>query len=206
MTDWAPLFNTSLSPLPSFRVTEVQESNKFCSNYLVNVNQLGWIWLYCWDLLVLWIWYSFCLFSLLGREPYLCDFVEKTNPKPVMFACIWTFTDRFLSNFVDKRSPKSTFWYQFRWPWPIKVTVVCDVKNFCAHFLANFWTSFFLMKFAMLWQLLAYWSSSWIWHALYLEYAFSIGLCWDACEPVSFKSGLMLGTTKLCSVIPVWIN
>ena len=40
-----------------------------------------------------------CLFSIQGREPYLCDFC-KTKPNPLTLACIQTFTDWFLSNLV----------------------------------------------------------------------------------------------------------
>ena len=37
-----------------------------------------------------------------------------------------------------QKALKSTFWYQFGWPWPsFKITVVWEIRNLCAHFYAT---------------------------------------------------------------------
>ena len=40
----------------------------------------------------------------------------------------------------------------------------------------------------------------------FMKYVFNIVLCQDTCEPIHFKLGMMLKTTKLNSLIPVWMS
>ena len=80
----------------------------------------------------LWMWYSFCLIQ--WRLSNLGDVVKESS------ACIWTFTDWFLSNSMWWYSVlKCIVSYQFVWPWPsFKVIVLRKIQRFCAHFLTNF--------------------------------------------------------------------
>ena len=39
-----------------------------------------------------------------------------------------------------------------------------------------------------------------------MKYTFYTALCQDNCEPICFKIGMMLKTTKLYSLIPVWMT
>ena len=44
------------------------------------------------------------------------------------------------------------------------------------------------------------------WHDFYAICTFNIIMCQDTCEPVCFKLGVMLDTTQLYSLIPVWVT
>ena len=48
------------------------------------------------------------------------------------------------------------------------------------------------------------------WRELYvcnfIKYTFNIGLHQDTCEPICFKLGMMLGTTKLFRMIPIKVT
>ena len=39
-----------------------------------------------------------------------------------------------------------------------------------------------------------------------MKYMFNIVMCQDTCEWICFELGMMLSTTKLYSLIPVWMN
>ena len=45
-----------------------------------------------------------------------------------------------------------------------------------------------------------------LWWRYFMEYTFNIVLCQDTCEPICYKLGMMLSTTKLCCLIPVWVT
>ena len=43
------------------------------------------------------------------------------------------------------------------------------------------------------------------WHD-FIKYMINIVLCWDICEPICFKLGMVLYMTKLYTLIPVWMT
>ena len=43
------------------------------------------------------------------------------------------------------------------------------------------------------------------WHD-FKKYMFDMVMCQDTCEPISFELGMMLNTTDLYSLIPVWMT
>ena len=109
------------------------------------------------------------------------------------------------------RSPNSTFWYQFRWPWfSVKVTVVWEIKIWCTHFLANFavwWNvtqSVGLFKLKLNLLSATNIEGSELYWCGFIKYSFNI--CPDAYEPIFFKLGMMLKITKLYSTIQVWLT
>ena len=40
----------------------------------------------------------------------------------------------------------------------------------------------------------------------FIRYTINIVLCWDTCEPICFELSAMLDTTKIYSLIPVWMT
>ena len=67
-------------------------------------------------------------------KPFLCDFITK---KRTFFLQRGIYT-LFFTLMRWQRPLNSTFWYQFKWPWPsFKVTGVWEIRNFCILLLAN---------------------------------------------------------------------
>ena len=135
-------------------------------------------------------------------------------------ACIGMFTNWFLSNLAWRwTSLNGIVWYHFEWPWPsFNVTVVWASKNFCANFLAIF--------FSWLgWNLIS-------WHDTGLLKAHTERISQDSksrertllhfffvlhskhwlafggyeMEWICFKFVVMTDATELYSLVPVWMT
>ena len=208
----------SKRPWPSFKVTGVQNSRNFCANYLMKFSiDVDGIWYTvetCWSdelhTLSLWSdWY--------WRERNSCGSVKK-NFSVGLFQ---TFTDRLLSNCLWwQKSIHSIFWYQFGWPWSscsFKVTVVWEVKHFCAYFLASFqliWMKISSVStFGLLKLMLNVFGTINIQgrdlclcNSVSIKYTFAICLYRDTCEPICFKLNMLLDMTTPYSLIPVWMT
>ena len=132
-------------------------------------------------------------------------------------ACIKTITHWFLSNLIWWYGPLSSiFWYKSNWPWSsLKVTDVWEIKNLGVCFLRNFTFNLDEIQYVATTCRFVKVQAKFIVHKYcssertlltWFHYTINIVLCWDTCEPICFKLGMMLDMTKLCSLIPAWIN
>ena len=105
---------------------------------------------------------------------------------------------------------------QFWWPWPsFKVTFVWEIRKTLVFIFSQIFVSIW-MEFSMLTQpvgllkliLNLFYTSNIQGRVLcrydFMNYTFNINMFQDTCEPICFKVGVMLNSTKLCSLIQVW--
>ena len=162
----------------------------------------------CWDLSVWWISYSFYhVHSILkGENPTDLISLKRTfnagsysdiyTPLSVQLVIIGTTKLYILISFGW---PRSSF----------KVTAVWEIKNFGVYFFRKFPQSVW-MKCSMLPHpvglLKLMLNLVCTCKGMNSADGTNIFLCWGTCESICFKLGTMLDTTKLNTLIPIWMT
>ena len=142
-------------------------------------------------------------FSIQGREPYLCDFVNKLEYW-LVFRHLLTSSFK-LGMMIGPLIP--TLWYQFGWLWPsFKVTVVWGIKDFGCPFSCKLkfqfgWNSVCCLELLVLLKLMLNHFALVLFKGespadVILWNRFNIIMCQETCELICFKLGMMLNTIE----------
>ena len=146
----------SMWPWPRLKVSGMQERKQFCASYLwkfvMGMGEIAML-LRLVGLFNLILIIS-CHINIQGKDSNLSDFVPPKN-----WACIWAFSDQFLSNQVWWQTPLYCIvWYHCEWPWLLfNVTAIWESRNICA-FSCRFLNWF--GKHLVCWHALLVWPGS----------------------------------------------
>ena len=170
--------------------------------------QLGWNLVYCWDVLQWWTSCSFfsCPFSIQGREVYLCDFVKNVN------IGLHSNISRTIS-FKLSMMIRTTRLYILMSVWITLIFIQITSVSIFSEISWSIWMKFcklpqpvVLLKLVLNLLCRSNVQGRELCRHDFRKGTVNIVLCQYSCELICFKLGMMIDSTKLYNLIPVWMT